>query len=55
MEEKKLLEIVSEKNFPVALGGCKNNKKTFDCCEYNITIFDEKDENPRIVESSSVL
>ncbi len=34
-----LINKLSNYNFPVAIGGCKNHKHNFDCCEYNITIF----------------
>jgi len=36
-------------NFPVALGGCKSDEVGFDCCEYNITIFDGKKENDHVI------
>ena len=42
MEYKKILESLSIKNSPVGLGGCKNQGPSYDCCEYNITIFDDK-------------
>ena len=29
-------------NCPVGLGGCKNKGPSYDCCEYDITIFDGK-------------
>ena len=44
MEHKKILESLSVENFPVGLGGCKSNGPTHDCCEYDITIFDDKKE-----------
>ena len=44
MKHKKILEDLSIKNFPVGLGGCKNEGSSYDCCEYNITIFDGKKE-----------
>ena len=40
MEHKKILENLSVENFPVGLGGCKNQGPSYDCCEYDITIFD---------------
>ncbi|MCY3853907.1 MAG: hypothetical protein OXF28_03780 [Thaumarchaeota archaeon] len=33
------LNMMHDCRFPVGIGGCKNNKHNFDCCEYNITIF----------------
>jgi len=44
LEHKKILESLSVENFPVGLGGCKSNGPTHDCCEYDITIFDDKKE-----------
>ena len=49
MDVKKLLDSISANGFPVALGGCKNAKKTFGCCEYNITIFDGKSEYQNVI------
>jgi len=40
LEHKKILENLSVENFPVGLGGCKNQGPSYDCCEYDITIFD---------------
>lgn len=34
--------MLSISEFPVGFGGCRNDKTNFDCCEYNITVFDEK-------------
>ncbi|MFB3096704.1 MAG: hypothetical protein ACE1YX_03320 [Nitrosopumilaceae archaeon] len=50
MDLKILLEKLSPVNFPVGLGGCKNAGTTFDCCEYNITIFDDKVEEDSIIQ-----
>jgi len=50
MNIKKLLEKLSPTDFPVALGGCRNDKTSFDCCEYDITVFDDKDENDSIID-----
>ena len=44
MEHKKILENLSIEKHPVGLGGCKNQGKSYDCCEYNITVFDGKKE-----------
>ena len=40
MEHRKILENLSVENFPVGLGGCRNQGSSYDCCEYDITIFD---------------
>ena len=50
MNIKKLLEKLSLTDFPVALGGCRNDEKSFDCCEYDITVFDDKNENDSIID-----
>ena len=42
MNFDELLSKVKIGNFPVALGGCKSDEVGFDCCEYNITVFDGK-------------
>jgi hypothetical protein len=50
VDTKKLLETLSLTKFPVALGGCRNDEKSFDCCEYNITVFDETNHPDIITE-----
>ena len=50
MDYKKILEDFSLTKFPVALGGCRKDGNNFGCCEYNITVFDEKNEKDRIIE-----
>lgn len=50
MDYKKILEDFSLTKFPVALGGCRKEGNNFGCCEYNITVFDEKNEKDRIIE-----
>lgn len=50
MNIKKLLEKLSLTDFPAALGGCRNDEKSFDCCEYDITVFDDKNENDSIID-----
>jgi len=49
MDFNELLPKVNLENFPVALGGCKSDDITYDCCEYNITIFDGKKEGDTII------
>jgi len=39
---KNLTEKLSISNFPTALGGCRSDGMNFECCEYNITVFDDK-------------
>ena len=50
MDLKTLPEKLSLSHFPVGFGGCRNNGINFQCCEYNITVFDDKQEEPSIHE-----
>jgi hypothetical protein len=52
VDYKKILEDFSLTKFPVALGGCRKEGNNFGCCEYNITVFDEKNEKDRIIENN---
>ncbi len=49
MDYKKFIEQYSLAAHPLGLGGCRNGNG-FDCCEYNITIFDEKNEKNTVLE-----
>jgi len=49
MDFNNLLSKINIGNFPVGIGGCKSNETTYDCCEYNITIFDGKKENETVI------
>ena len=42
MDLKTLPEKLSLSHFPIGLGGCRSNGVHFDCCEYNITVFDDR-------------
>ncbi|MDH3192017.1 MAG: hypothetical protein OEM18_04970 [Nitrosopumilus sp.] len=44
MNFKKLIEQQGLTIFPVGLGGCRTSSVSFDLCDYDITIFDEKPE-----------
>jgi hypothetical protein len=44
LEYKKILENLSIENHPVGIGGCKSQGPSYDCCEYDITVFDGKKE-----------
>lgn len=46
MDVKKILNVITPSGVPVGLGGCKNDNTSFPCCEYNITVFDNKDNLP---------
>ena len=50
MDYKKILEDFSLTKFPVALGGCRKEGNNFGCCEYNIIVFDEKNEKDIIID-----
>lgn len=40
MDVKKIPQALSLSGGPVGFGGCRNEGKNFECCEYNISIFD---------------
>lgn len=42
MDIKELPKLLSLTSFPVGLGGCRSDGTSFDCCEYNITVMDNK-------------
>ena len=42
MDVRKIPELLSLTNHPVGLGGCRNDGTNFDCCEYNVTVMDNK-------------
>jgi len=50
MDFKILSEKLSLSHIPMGFGGCRNNGINFQCCEYNITVFDNKDEEPSVHE-----
>jgi hypothetical protein len=50
MDTKKFIDKYSLKQFPIALGGCRNDGTSYESCEYDITVFDEKNENDSIVD-----
>jgi len=47
---KKILERLNVTNFPAGLGGCRNHGNNFDCCEYNVTVFDNINEKDSIID-----
>lgn len=55
MDVKNFLEEQSLNSFPSGLGGCKAENQTFDCCEYNITLFDNKKENDTVIKFENEL
>ncbi|HJN20275.1 MAG TPA: hypothetical protein QGF01_04990, partial [Candidatus Nitrosopelagicus sp.] len=42
MEIKNIIEKLLTKEFPIGVGGCRNHDFRYDCCEYDITVFDEQ-------------
>ncbi len=42
MDVKELPKLLDLTSFPVGLGGCRSDGTSFDCCEYNITVMDDK-------------
>ena len=42
MDVRKIPELLSISTYPVGFGGCRNAGTNFDCCEYNISVFDDK-------------
>lgn len=48
MDIKNILGQLALPDHPVGLGGCKNHGTTLNCCEYNITVFDNKKSKDEI-------
>lgn len=48
MEIKEIISNLSLSEHPVGLGGCKAHKTTLECCEYNITVFDGKNQQEKV-------
>lgn len=55
MELQNILSDLSLAESPSGLGGCKAHGTTFDCCEYNVTVFDGKESPAELVESGDAL
>ena len=51
LDAKSILEKLSIENCPVGMGGCKSQGPSYDCCEYDITIFDDKKQKESFLES----
>ena len=54
LDVKNLLEKLPVNGYPVGLGGCRSQNTNYDCCEYDITIFDGKKQSESIFESDGV-
>jgi len=50
LDVKNLLEKIAVKDYPVGIGGCRNNDHSYECCEYDITVFDGKRQKESIIE-----
>ena len=48
MDAKNVLEQLSLSDDTVGLGGCKSHGLTLGCCEYNLTVFDDKKSGDEI-------
>ncbi|MDE1725331.1 MAG: hypothetical protein KGH76_05485 [Thaumarchaeota archaeon] len=42
MDLKQISDTLGFSNFPVGLGGCRNDGTNYECCEFNITVMDGK-------------
>ena len=54
LDVKNLLEKIAVKDYPVGMGGCRNNNHGYDCCEYDITVFDGKKQKESILEYDGI-
>ena len=54
LDVKNLLEKIAVKDYPVGMGGCRNNDHGYDCCEYDITVFDGKKQKEYILECDGI-
>jgi len=54
LEAKNILEKLSIEICPVGMGGCKSQGPSYDCCEYDITILDDKKQKESFFESDGV-
>ena len=50
MDIKKFIEEKGLSGFPIGLGGCRLSDLSFDSCDYDIFIFDEKSESETILK-----
>jgi hypothetical protein len=55
MDVKLIPDILSLSNFPMGLGGCRNDGTNYQCCEYNVTVMDGKSgESIHLIENEYV-
>ena len=50
MKSEEILKIIPPTRYPVGLTGCYVEQSNFDCCVYDIIIFDGKDEHESLIE-----
>ncbi|MDI1495216.1 MAG: hypothetical protein K8823_522 [Cenarchaeum symbiont of Oopsacas minuta] len=50
MDFQMILDEYSLGDFPFGLIGCRNSDMTYECCEYDLAVFDERDELDTMVE-----
>ena len=55
MNLEEILKIIPPTTYPVALGGCYAEQNNFDCCVYDITIFDKSNKPESIIEKDNQL
>ena len=53
MKSEEILEIIPSTEFPIGLGGCHADQTNFDCCVYDITVFDHTGESESIIEKNN--
>ena len=53
MKSEEILEIIPSTEFPIGLGGCHADQTSFDCCVYDIIIFDHTGEPESIIEKNN--
>ncbi|MFB5605680.1 MAG: hypothetical protein ACE5R7_05255 [Nitrosarchaeum sp.] len=49
MDLKKFIEEHLQTTYPVGLGGCRISDSSFDSCDYDVTVFDDKYEHDKII------
>jgi hypothetical protein len=50
VKSEEILKIIPPTRYPVGLTGCYVEQSNFDCCAYDIIIFDGKDEHESLIE-----
>ena len=50
MDFQKILDTYSLGDFPAGLTGCRSDGTSHEFCEYDLTVFDERDELDTVIE-----